>query len=237
MRCNPVGDAIEVVTPFTFADGDGIELFAQDYESQILFFDDGLTLFHLHNAGVRLGKHRTRWQPLISIAEKYAVTLSDDGVFETLAPATNPSHGFARIMSTLLGVAAWEREQVGVAVDESILIDEVAMNLQAWKPQEKIIRNPTVKGFSGRTLKFDFEMMGEYIEAIQPHSASTGATLRKIIDLNSAAVNVRKPALVIVDDRVNQSTAKQEIDIIGRVARTWPMTALMAASGATQARQ
>ena len=232
MRCNPIGNALEVVTPFTFSDGDGFEIFMQDMGPQIHFFDDGFTLMHLHGAGVTF-KDKKQWKPLHRIAELNGATLSDDGVFETLCPSKNPSVGFARIVSTLLGVAAWEREQFGVEQDNALFIEEVALHLKAWKPNAPFLENPTAKGFSGRSLKFHFQLENQLVDAIQPHGATTGAELRKIIDLNYAASQKDTSVLVIIDDRLSKvESAKQETDILSRVATVWPMTSLIDASGA-----
>jgi hypothetical protein len=237
MRCDQVGDAIEVITPFTFSDGDGIELFAQSLGPQVLFFDDGFTLHHLHSVGIDVGFSQKRWQPLKSIAKNYGVTLSDSGVFETLCSASNPSEGFARMVSTLLGVASWEREHAGVSLDSAWLVDEVALYLKAWKPSSPLIEKPIAQGFSGRMLTFDFEIDGKFVDAVQPHSASTGAELRKLVDLSSNKTYFKKEVLVVVDDRVNPLRAKQEIEIIGRVASAWPMSSLIKASGASHVTQ
>lgn len=232
MRCNPIGDAVEIVTPFTFPDGSGIEVFAQTHSPQVHFFDDGCTLMHLHGAGVHL-KNKRNWAPLKTIAEVNGVTLSDDGVFETLCPMASASHGFARLVSTLLGVGAWQREQLGVSQDADWFVAEVAMYLKAWKPDLLFLTKPTAKGFSGRTLKFDFQMGNQYVDAMQPNGISTGAELCKAVDLNTGPLGDDGGLLVVVDDRKNPQSAKQEVEIIGRVAQAWPMTRLIAASGAT----
>lgn len=231
MRCNQIGDAVEVITPFTFADGDFVGIFAQAIGTQVLFFDDGLTLEHLNSFGIRLGNDRRRWQPLRSIAATYGVTLSDAGVFETLCPIAKPSNGFARMVSTLLGVAAWEREQAVISQDSEQLIEEVAFYLRAWKPKTEIIEKPVLRGFTGRTLTFDFFQDGQYIDALSPHSASTGAELRKLVDLASAPWWEGKDVLVVVDDRTQLDAAKHEIGILGRVSKAWPMSELVKASG------
>jgi hypothetical protein len=237
MRCHPVGQAVEILTPFTFADGGGIEIFAQDFANQVLFFDDGLTMLHLHSVGLKIDNNRKRWRPLSSIANKYGVTLSDQGVFEVLGDARNPSVAFAKMVSTLLGVAAWEKEQEGVAEESAWLVDEVALYLKAWKSDLELIEKPTVVGFSGRVLDFDFDFDGKYIDAISPHSSSTGAELRKIVDLRSASEHARKEVMVIVDDRRKPESADQEIKILSRTAWTWKITDLMAASGLSKLTQ
>lgn len=231
MQCSPVGSAVSIASPFTFPDGDGIEIFAQTHGPQVHFFDDGFTLMHLHSSGITL-RDKKHWRPLKAIADIHGTSLSEDGVFETLCSVHNASLGFARLVSTLLAVAAWEREQSGVEQDSAWFIEEVALYLKAWKPSALIIEKPTAIGFSGRPLKFHFQMGNQFIDAIQPHGASTGAELRKIVDLNTAATQPQNEVLVVIDDRGKKAeAAKQEVDIVGRVAKAWPMTALMTASG------
>ncbi len=231
MRCNPVGDAVEVITPFTFADGDALEIFAQTHGPQVHFFDDGFTLFHLHTAGIHL-KDKKQWRPLKTIAEANGVTLSDDGVFETLCAVDHASAGFARFVSTLLGVSAWAREQSGIAQDAAWFVDEVALYLKSWKPAAAFMERPSIKGFSGRSLTFHFQINDVLVDAIQPHGASTGAVLRKIVDVNTSPMNAPTEVMVVVDDRGEKAeAAKQELEIIGRVATAWPMSSLIEAAG------
>lgn len=238
MRCDPVGDAVAVTTPFAFDDGDALEIFAKALGPQVHFFDDGFTLLHLHSVGIYL-KDKKQWRPLKAIAEANGVSLSDDGVFETLCSSERASAGFARLISTLLGVSAWAREQTGVAQDAAWFVDEVALYLHAWKPKAAFIEKPVVKGFSGRSLTFHFQVENMLVDAIQPHGASTGAVLRKVVDLSTSPMAEENEVMVVVDDRGPKAeAAKQELEIIGRVAAAWPMTALIQAAGGTmEARQ
>jgi Domain of unknown function DUF1828 len=230
MRCNPIADAVEIITPFTFKDGNGIEIYAQSHSSQVHFFDDGITLFRLHNAGIHLNDKRNL-MPLKAIADVHGVTLSDDGVFELLCTKENASKGFANLVSAILGIADWERKQSGVSQDNSLFVEEVAMHLTAWKKDTPLLRKPTAKGFSGRTLEFDFQFGDQYIDAVLPHANSTGAELRKAVDLNNGPLGSKNGLMIIVEDRKSPTNAKQEIEILGRVATAWPMSQLIAASG------
>jgi hypothetical protein len=221
MRCNPVGDAVGVITPFAFP---------QQAGSQVHFFDDGFTLMHLHGVGIDLTDTK-RWQPLRAIADVHGTTLNKQGVFEVLWPAESAAQGFARLVSTLLGVASWEREQVGVSQDSSWLVDEVAMYMRQWKPSATVnSKPPAVKGFSGKMLTFDLEVGCQFVDAINPRGQSTNAAIRKFVELNTSETN--REYMVIVDDRTNPEAAKQEVEIIGQVGVAWPMSKLIQASGA-----
>lgn len=234
MRCEPMptrdgSEVIAVVSPFTFSDGDGIEMYAETVGSSVRLFDDGMTMYHLRSVGIKLDSKR--WQPLRNAIAPYKVCLTDDGIFETWAPAADAQSGFARYVSALLAIAAWEREHEGLPASAHWLQDEAALYLQAWKPHTQIVARPDpLAGFSGKMRKFDFLVGDEYVDTLLPHGNTTGSELRKILDVRGNPFNRDRPIRVIVDDRRNPSAAKEEIAILGRVATAWTMTGLMAAS-------
>jgi hypothetical protein len=231
MRCNQLGDAIEIVTPFTFSDGDGFEIFAQSIGNKILFFDDGYCLQHMRSVGISIGQGKNRWRSIRAIAEKYQVSLSTDGVLEYLCNAEDASVGFAKTVSAIMEIATWERKEIGVAQDADWFLDEVAMYLRAWKQGKNLIEKPFTNGFSGRSLGCDFEIEGQYVDAIQPNSNSAAAEVRKLLDYTSVPSHDRNKVIVVVDDRRNAEAAKQEISLIGLLASAWPMSKLIETSG------
>lgn len=235
MRCEPVpghdGSAVvNIVTPFTFADGDGLEIFAKVSGSHIQFFDDGLTMLHMSSVGLRLNDKR-QWRALQQLAKTHDVTMTDHGTFETWAPLDQQADAFARFTSTLLGVAAWEREHRGLPPSAQWLLDEVALHLRAWKPESEVIAEPeAIVGLSGNAYRFDFAIDGELVDAITAHSTATGAELRKLVDIRSNPLHRQQAVRVIVDDRANAAAAKLEMPILGRFATTWSMSALIDAA-------
>lgn len=235
MRCEPVptrdGSAVvSVMTPFCFADGDGIEMFAEQVGTQVRLFDEGLTLLHLHSVGIRLDDRR-RWQPLRKAVQPHGVALTDDGVLEAWAPLAEPGGGFARFTSALLSVAAWEREHQGLPMQGDWLVEEAKLYLRAWKPAVELVEKPApLRGLSGRRHGFDFSLDGEYVDAISANGNSTGAELRKLVDLKHSPEHRDLPVRVIVDDRRMPDAAAEEVSILGRVAKAWTMSGLIAAA-------
>lgn len=235
MRCEPVptrdGSAvIAVMTPFTFADGDCIEMFAEQVGNQVRLFDEGLTLLHLHTVGIRLGDRR-RWQPLRKAVQPHGVTLTDDGVLEAWAPMAESGVGFARFTSALLSLAAWEREHQGLPMVGDWLVEEAKLYLRAWKPDVELIEKPEpLRGLSGRRHGFDFHLDGEYVDAIAANGNSTGAQLRKLVDLKHNPEHRDLQVRVIVDDRRMPDAAAEEVSILGRVAKAWTMNGLISAT-------
>lgn len=240
MRCEPMetrdgSEVIAVYSPFTFADGGAIEIFASTSAGYLHLFDEGTTLLHLRSVGLPVGDKR-RWQPLKQAVQPYGASLTDDGAFEMIAPPHLASVAFARFTSALLAVAAWEREHIGQTMPAETLRQEVAMHLRSWKPDWHLTAKPDpLQGLSGKRHSFDYRFGAEYVDAITANGNSTGAELRKIIDVKSAAAFQDLDIRVIVDDRRDRQAAEDEIRILGRVARAWPMSSLIASSANSQA--
>lgn len=237
MRCEPqpardASDCIAVVTPFTFYDGEGITLFARTVGEQAHLFDDGSTLFWLHGAGHRALADRRSWKPLRNALSPYGVSLNDDATIETYARADVMASAFARMVAALLAVDAWAREVVGAGASIA-LEEEAAMYLRAWRPREQVSEHPeALAGMSGLQHTFALLQAGEYIDAIGPSQAASSAELRKLVDVRSHAANAEIGIRVIVDDRRQPDRALLEATILGRFAKAWPMTRLIAAAGA-----
>ena len=238
MRCEPQpmqdgSSCLAVVTPFSFFDGDGLSLFARTVGDQVHLFDDGQTLFWLHGLGHRGLDDRRSWRPLRSALERYSVVLSDDATIEVMAPLAQAAGAFARMVSGMLAVDAWARDAAG-AESSPLLDDEAALYLRAWRPDSEVVQHPEpLVGISGQAHSFSMLQAGEYIDTIGPSRAASGAELRKLVDLRSSATHPELDVRVIVDDRKQPERAMQEIVILGRVARAWPMSQLIAAAGGT----
>lgn len=238
MRCEPQptldgSSCVAVVTPFRFYDGDGLTLFAFGQGGTVHLSDEGLTLSWLHGLGHRLDDRRT-WKPLRAALAPYEITLNDDGVIEVLAPIDTASLAFARMVSGLLAVDAWARESAGAGV-ASTLRDEAELYLRAWRPGVALLTDPEpVVGFSGAAHSFAFKLGDEYIDAIGGSPVASGAELRKLVDVRTSQSNAELEIRVIVDDRRSPERAATELAILGRFAKSWPMSALVrAATSAT----
>ena len=232
MRCEPMdtrdgSEVIAVYSPFTFADGGAIEVFASMSGGFVHLSDEGTTLLHLRSVGLPVSDKR-RWAPLKSAIKPYGASLTEDGTFELLANADRSSLAFARFVSALLSVANWEREHIGLPMGAEHFRDEVAMHLRSWRPDLELNARPAaLQGLSGKKHSFDFRFGAEYVDAISANGNSTGAELRKIIDVKSSPEFADLDVRVVVDDRRDQQAAAEEIRILGRVARAWPMSALI----------
>lgn len=243
MRCEPIplrdgGEAISLQTPFTLFDGDGVELYAREVGAQVHLFDDGMTMNWLRGLGFKLRDDRRRWGAIRNAVAPYGVALAEDGCLEAYAPHQSASGAFARIVSAILAVDSWARENAGVPHESQWLAEEVALYLRAWKPRAMFSDRPEpLRGFSGRAHTFNMSLDGELIDAIVPHPSSTGGELRKLVDVRSVPIYRDTPIRVILDDRRDAEAAQQEGLILSSVAQTWTLTRLIQAAGVTHPAQ
>ena len=225
--CHPLtddGSVALVETPFTFDDGDGINVYIERRGSLLRFFDDGETLLHFMGRGLKFDSgHKTRF--LSKAGEPFGVVLSEGGDLEIWAPQEHASKSFAAFVSTLLAVTRWEYEQKGVATDVLQLLEEVEMYLRAWKPSAPLIREPEYQGITGHVYKLDFDFDGRPVAAINTHHSTVSSTIRKLLDITNRPENVARP-LVILDDRADAKHAKMEALVIQAVADVLVFSAL-----------
>lgn len=220
------GTVLCIDTPFRFFDDDSIAIYARQAGAHLHLFDEGESLAHVMSLGFSL-RDRRRWTPFRHIATRFGVNLTDNGELEIWAREGQASSAFARMISVILGISEWERENIGLPADAHWLIQEAELYLRAWKPHVEIVRDVEMCGLSGKSHKFAFEFDGELFDAISPHPAAIGAELRKLVDVRNKPVSADARITVIVDDRRDAAKALQEIAIVGRLATAWPMSKLI----------
>lgn len=227
-ECHPLSDDGSVAmidTPFVFADGDGIPVFVERLENHVRFFDDGNVILHFRGRGVTLDDHRhTRF--LKNLSEPNGVQLNDMGELEIWARADEAPAAFARYMSTLLAVCAWEVNQTGAYTDTSLFLDEVTMCLRAWKPSASIEEGMDYTGVSGQVYRMDLQFDGRAVLAIGTHPATVSTTARKLLDISAATDNAKLDVLVVIDDRHDPDLAKREGLVLESVSSVLMMTRL-----------
>ena len=93
---------VEIGTPFTYADGSAIVLYALEEGNRILLSDNGEMLAHLEAVGVPVGR---RVATLRDRVARFGLTLGDQGDVRVLVPAEQGVHRLATAISGLLSVA------------------------------------------------------------------------------------------------------------------------------------
>lgn len=236
MRCEPLpmrdgSQAIAILTPFSFFDGDGVTVYACAKAQQVEYFDDGACLDWLRTVGLNLDDNRHRWPSIRAAVERYGVVLDEDGGLTTVAPAANPATGFARMVSAQLAIDTWARDCVGKPQSPHLL-DEAALYLRAWRPTSALVVAPeaSTRGITGKVHGFAFRKGNGFVDVIQPHQAASAAELRKLTDVRQLPENADLDIRVIVDDRRDPEAAAQEVQLLSSVARSWPMTRLIEAA-------
>jgi hypothetical protein len=235
-ECHPLSDDGNVAmidTPFVFSDGDGVPVFVEKIAGQVRFFDDGNIIMHFRGRGVTLEDNRqTRF--LKNLAEPNGVRLNDMGELEIWARAEEAPAAFAKYMSTILAVCAWEVEQDGATTDTSLFLDEVTMCLRAWKPHASFKEGREYVGVSGHSYRMDLEFDGRAVLAIGTHPATVSSAAKKLLDIGAATGNSDLDVLVVIDDRQDPDLAKREGLVLESVASVLMMTRLERNANAVQ---
>lgn len=226
--CHPLsadGNIAMIDTSFVFEDGDDIILFVEKTGETVRFFDDGEVILHFAGRGIAFEDLRkTRF--IKQAAQPHGVTLTETGVLEIWAHSDDAPQAFAKYLSALMDIVSWEKDQIGVGTDISMLVSEVAMHLRALKPQADLTTNPEYRGISGATYKLDFNFDGEAVIAVTPNHNAVSSAIKKLVDIRSAPSNHGLSVIVVLEDRYDPQTAGRERLILDAVGKVWPMTML-----------
>jgi hypothetical protein len=214
---------IEIGTPFSYADGTAIVLYAMDEGDRILLSDNGDMLAHLEASGIQAGR---RIGTLRERVTRFGLTLTDKGDVRALVPAEQGPHLLATAISAMLSVAEWEREQFGLNEQTQNLADEAEILLREWKPGASLERRPKIKGQSKREHTFAFLLADEFIDVISPNHTATGATMRKAGDVKNSPYLAGREIRVIIDDRQDPDRANVERQILGSMVKAMTLTRL-----------
>lgn len=228
IECMPLsdsGDMAYIGSPFRFDDGDALPIYVQSYGERLRFFDDCGVVLHFIGRGMSFDDGR-RCKFIKTAAEANGATFSDAGEVEVWASLNDAPSAFAKYISTLHSIVAWEKDQRDANVDQVLLIDEVALNLRAWKPSAELLYGREVRGVTQLTHKLDFLFDGTGIFAISCNGRTVSSTIKKVIDIRGSADNNSMPMLVVIDDRYDSDAAARESLVIQAVAPVMSFTAL-----------
>jgi len=200
-------------TPFTFADGDGLSIYAEKISNSIRFFDAGETLLHFIGRGVDV-KSRRNIGFLTKIASSYGVDFTANGDLQILSPADDFSNSFASFIGALLEIITWEKGQEGVNTDMDLFIQEVALYFKSAYPNEQQSPSPEFTGISGHKYSFDFIHGNKAVLAVSPHPNSVSSALKKIIDVIQTNQLGKLHATVVLDDRKDRNAANNEAKLL-----------------------
>ncbi len=207
-------------TPFQTFDGDGIGLFAETDEDTIRIFDAGRTIFHIiGSAGIDLSDGRSM-QPIKKLVDAAGAVLSDDGEIFMVSMRKDAEDCARRVLSAILAVSSWERDNVGIPSDGVRLASEVEFLLRQWKPSAPIESGRKGVGISGREYEFDLYQDGFLIDAVSSHPQATASVIRKLADVRGVPSQQDLKLLIIIDDRQDAIRATQEASIIRQFAPT-----------------
>lgn len=213
--CSEVADGtILVTTPFAFADGELISFYLNEDQDQVSVHDNGDTLFHLAGTGWDISTRR-KWSSIKNLVGPYGFDLLDSGTIIGKETKSHEQLLITKYVGALLSVADVERERLGLTEDQTQFVSEVEGYLRAANPTSTVDLSPVVGGHSGKSHQFNFSLDGKLVDALRPHGRSTGAELRKVLDVTNTGRDYT--FLVVMDDREDPERAKAETDILSTV--------------------
>lgn len=220
--------AFELGTPFAFADGAAINVYAIPHKDTLELTDNGDTMLHLTSVGITAWR-KSKLASLQRNIEPHGLIFTDQGEIKAFGKSDHAALLIAQFISGILAVAQMERTALGIPDKVDNLADEVEMLLRSWKPQLTLTRSPHVKGISGHEYDFDFMFGDEFVDILAPHHNATGGVMRKLGDVLSAPGDHK--ALIIVDDRTEPARAETELQIIAMLASAMPFSKLILKHG------
>jgi len=210
---------IQVLTPFTHIDGEPIHVYLK--QNQTLLTDSGSLLFFLIKTGKSIA-HRTH--ALSAHAEQFGVRLSEDGDFIATVKDNQLAKNFGHYLEFISHFLSLESDMFSVKEDASTAIADVIAILKRRNANLDIEINPKVMGGTKQGYKFDIRANNTLIDVINPHSASTGASLRKAADTLKGTSDFS--TLFVIDDREKFDAAQKEASIISSVAQVITFSSL-----------
>lgn len=223
-HCQPMEgrgeETLYVSSPILLADGKPIDFYLIRRGSNLVFTDDGLTLFALRNYGLELDSKRN-WKGLEAIAEGFGFKLDDDGSINALFPEARLAWWMNRVLRLFCGIAEWQKERFDQDDVDFGLTEEVERLLRLKAPNRPLKTNPRVK-LKGVDYAFDFQWGDTLVDAIAPSAQSVSARLRKAILATQGSEELN--LLFILDDRFDRDRADRELPVLGAVAQTILLT-------------
>ncbi|KVF97003.1 hypothetical protein WJ21_16675 [Burkholderia vietnamiensis] len=216
--------ALEIGTPFSFADGSAITFYVIEQGEHSLISDNGDTLFHLSATGID-PFHSRRLSAIRSLLAPHGMTVEANGEIRALGQIENTSSLVATYIAGLLALTEQERTWTGVPDSVNNLADDVEHYLRLLRPDHPITRNAKIKGISNHEYTFQFMWGNELVDVLSPSPQATGGLMRKLGDVLSAPGESPK-IRVVIDDRGDVLKAETEKTIIGSMASAMLFSAL-----------
>ena len=205
-----------VAPPVPFWDGSVIPMYVIPRGESVEITDDGALLQHLDASGFEVSGDRRRRKGLERALARWNVAF--DSELRLLCKPSDLRYAMNRFMCALFSAAHWEAENVGKALDSSLLIEEAELYLRTINPNAAVVHDAELRGISGRRQIFPLKIDSTYYDAVGIHPASSAAVIKKLVDVRYVHENADRQITVIIEDRANADRAKQDVQIFTQLA-------------------
>jgi len=213
-------EILYVSSPVLFADAKPFDFYLIRRGGNLIFTDDGLTLFSLRSCGLELDNRRN-WKGVDAIVSGLGFKIDDDGAIHTLIPEGQLAWWMNRVLRMFCAIAEWQKDRLDQDDADFGLTDEVERLLKLKAPGRLLTLNPKVK-LKGIEYAFDFLWGDTLVDAIAPTAQTVSSRLRKAI--LATQQNDDLNLLFILDDRFDRARADRELPVLGSVAKTTRLT-------------
>lgn len=207
---------ISITTPHTFASGDPVHFYLQKRKGQLILDDYGM---NLNSFQLSLPMPEKASRIIKQKLHEFDNKIQFDGYHITRFIQPNEHAQAMSEIMTLFGTLTNFQPKTTHEQDKNIILHDIMIYLK--DKYENIQPNYHTKGVSGTQYEFDFLADKTLIDFIPAHFNSTGAVLRKILDINQ--VYDEYDYRIIINDKDKQQ-AQKEAKIIMPLAKVVPLS-------------
>lgn len=215
LRCRQVNaNTLAVCTPLDFPDHTPIQLYVVESNNTLELTDDGDILMHLHGIGLFDNK---RLSNAVSKRAQRNNAAFINGEIKMIANRNHLHSAFSDYLKLILDIIDYEQETTAISDDTAEFISDVVAQIQRRNPSLNVKRDAILEGTTGMKHRYPLMVNNTPIDVTRPHHQSTGAILRRAVDIEKAGI---ANPLIIIDDRESRDRAEQEETLISMLCRT-----------------
>lgn len=214
-ECTPFGDYIGLITPAYSVPTKPITAFFKELDSgKIVITDASNTAFE---AWSLIPKSNTKFlssyiKRIVNAGANY-----NNGEISIESNSKNLHRDYFIFLSACIDAFNFTQESLNIDEESWHIIDDIEKAILKRNNKIEITKNIKVSGGGNIEAYFPLKANNTLIDAIRPHSASTGAVLRKSLAITQVGYDA---PLIIIDDTLKPEQAKNEAFAISAVCRT-----------------
>jgi len=220
--CRTIADnELAVTTPIDMPDGTPVCVHLRERGEEAILTDLGDTLLNALSTGLR---HKPRFTDTFVRRVQETGATVEDGEIVVRCRMDGLQTGYARFLAAAIAATNYITERTMLEEQEDRLVQDIEEHIRRRNPDVEIDHNVRIRGASGQEHTFPLKARDTLIVPTRPTGQSTGAAIRRILDVEKALESPRP--IVVMDDSGNHEGAGRESRIVASVARVMPLSHL-----------